>query len=157
VAGNGVAPRRLRLFPVAAPGFRRQSFRERDPANNLQISRRSDRITAFLSPPAVIVTPISRKIAKNSTGIGQKSLGVQICMVVTISLSWPEKDFAVPDFLSSRGAPRRKKRGEAGITRKVAPAVDEAAAADPKAPDSGIPTPSEQPHRPWLVPGAGKL
>jgi hypothetical protein len=77
-------------------------------------------------------------------------------MVVTMSLAWPEKDFAMPDFLSSRGGPRRKKF-KAGISRKVAPAVEEAAAADPKAPDSGIQKPSEQPHRPWLVPGAGKL
>ncbi len=63
----------------------------------------------------------------------------------------------MPDFMSSRGAARLKERGEAGTSRKVAPAVDEAAAADPKAPNSGTPTPSEQPHRPWLVPGAGKL
>jgi hypothetical protein len=63
----------------------------------------------------------------------------------------------MPDFLGSRGAPRRKNRSEDGISRKVAPTVDDAIAAVPTAPDSGTPLPSGQPHRPWLVPGAGRL
>ena len=61
------------------------------------------------------------------------------------------------DFFSSQGRRAVKKRGDAGISRKGASAVDEVAAADPKAADNGTATPSEQPHRPWLVPGAGKL
>jgi hypothetical protein len=63
----------------------------------------------------------------------------------------------MPDFLNSRGAPRRKRRGEAETSRKLMPAVDKVAAADAKAPDRSNAAPSEQPHRPWRVPGAGKL
>jgi hypothetical protein len=84
-------------------------------------------------------------------------------MFVTISRnqqkSWhrPKKDFAIPVFLNSRGAPRPKKRIEAERFRRVAPVVDKAAAADLEAPESGIATPPEPPHRPPLVPGVGAL
>ncbi|HEV2302115.1 MAG TPA: hypothetical protein VGR91_11165 [Stellaceae bacterium] len=63
----------------------------------------------------------------------------------------------MPVLLNSRGGPRPKKRVEARRSRNLASFVNKAAAADPQAPDSGIATPPEQPHRPWLVPGIGKL
>ncbi len=63
----------------------------------------------------------------------------------------------MPDLLNSGGAPRGRKRGGAGRSRKAAPVVEEAVAANSKGAESGIATPPEQPHRPWLVPGVGKL
>ena len=63
----------------------------------------------------------------------------------------------MPDVLNSRAVVRRKKRGGSRRSPIVAPIVDETAAADPEGADIETVPPQEQPHRPWLVPGAGKL
>ena len=49
-----------------------------------------------------------------------------------------------------------KKWADAHEPQSQAPVGDEPVADDPGL-DSGVMTPPEQPHRPWLVPGAGTL
>jgi hypothetical protein len=122
-----------------------------------QLLRSSNSSIARLLAISQIVYTVLWKIAKKFERYVQKILGMKILMFVIIFLWRLKKDFTMQDFLGSRDAPRRKKRGEVGISRKVAPAVDDAIAAAAKAPDSGTPLPSGQPHRPWLVPGAGRL
>jgi hypothetical protein len=63
----------------------------------------------------------------------------------------------MPDLPNSRDAPRGRKRGGAERFRKAAPVVEEAVSADSETAESDIATPPQQPHRPWLVPGIGKL
>jgi hypothetical protein len=60
--------------------------------------------------------------------------------------------------LNSREDPRQKKASEAERSLKKAAAdTSRPAASDHEAPDNGLATPPEQPHRPWLVPGTGRL
>lgn len=60
--------------------------------------------------------------------------------------------------LNSREDPRQKKASEVQRSlKKTAADGNRPSASDREAPDSGRATPPEQPHRPWLVPGAGRL